>query len=239
MKVSNIIITSLIGGLTLLLLSAALDIRLNGVHLSEIKDKAYLEKPFPLQQISHIIINNVDVEIINHDTNQVVLNFSIPDQVENEAEYKRIAEAISTKELNVSGDTLFIDPKISESNNKINRIKVYVNNKLKSVKGNESLIILNGNLTQNIEVSGKTLFINNSKNNNQFAGVNLVATSTRININATIDSIKLSLNNSSAEIRSQMYFLEAKLNNSSHLNTKEARYHMNIVKDPESKVNIH
>lgn len=125
MKVSNIIITSLIGGLTLLLLSAALDIRLNGVHLSEIKDKAYLEKPFPLQQISHIIINNVDVEIINHDTNQVVLNFSIPDQVENEAEYNRIAEAISTKELNVSGDTLFINPGIPESKNKTNRIKVY------------------------------------------------------------------------------------------------------------------
>ena len=242
MKTSNIIIVSLISGLLLIILTAALDVRLNGVHRSIAKMPFSVEKSTTFQSINHIVINDISVTIEQKDRNKVSVNYTVPEGSEEGAEveeYRQKGNTIQPPELKISGDTLFIDKDIMRGQEKNKHVTVTIAEYLQSVTSNQAHLTIRGGLAKTIDVAGENLFISGSKIEGQFSQINLNANNASVNIITPLDTLSLQLENSNAHIRNPVDLLQGEIRENSKLHTREARYHMNVVKDPKSKLNVY
>jgi len=242
MKTSNVIIISLISSLLLIILTAALDLKLYGEYRSWKTNKLSVEKSASLQSINHIVVNDISVTIEQTDINQVSVLYKFSEASEDRAESEKLmqnSQTIPDPVLKISGDTLFIDEDIARGQENNNHVSISISDHLQSVTGKNSNITIKGGLTKSIDVEGNNLFISGSKIERQFSHIDLTAKNARVNIITALDTLSLQLENSHADIRNPVGFLKANLKNNTRLNTHEAKFHMDIEKDLSSKIQVY
>jgi hypothetical protein len=239
MKVSKIIFISLLGTIALLILSAGLDIRINGISR---KDKQFVSKvikqsipSFKVLIISNNIRkgNNRNITLVQGDSAYI------------EAYYPK--DSLAPKiNYTINNDTL----KVLNFTMDINRnawLKICCTGSLKGFYVTNADVdmrsfISNDNsvkLTLNLDHSRVNLFQENSAKASVLSSLNIFAKnqSSFYTSNLKVDSINIILQNSQADLRISINKLKGSVSEKSRMNTRQP-LEIALVRDSDSKIYV-
>ncbi len=231
MKTSNIIFSSIVGSLTLLIVTGALEFRFlghkNEGHLKFSIDKIEAAKQnFDLPEFQYLVINDMPVwtNIIFGGKNEMELIL----QDKSEA---------SILNYHLKGDTLFIEGVNKEGPNVLSVNLFLPQGQLKGINSNQSKV----NINQYNNDSLTLVLIHATIDIHQpcvFGNLSIFGTDqSTVNVySAQVDTLQLDLNNSTVRMQTIINKLQGQMSNHSELDLKDVST-LDFQKDNSSRLN--